>query len=226
MKFTPKTEKELYEDKVYPEGQYAFQIISAWDKQSKAGNDMIELKIQVYNNEGKFILVNDYLMESMMFKLLHACEACGLQDKYESGELVADDFIDKTGFLKLNIQKDKTGQYPDRNGVKDYVVKVDEVGAIKEKMAAVKAMYEPAKDDMADDIPFQLCNYMSTIEQTKNLMYIAAANGDMQHYLLLEKRIEKLLRSDQQENQKKWIIDSRGRKDCRGVIRDNVEMGK
>ena len=154
MRFTPKTEKEIVEDKLYPEGTYGFQIISADERVSKSGNDMIELKLQVYSNEGKFILVNDYLLESMMFKLLHACEACGLQSKYESGQLDAEDFIDKTGYLKLTIQKDKTGQYPDRNSVKDYVVSVDEVGAVKEKMAAAKKIYEPASDDMADDLPF------------------------------------------------------------------------
>lgn len=125
MKFTPKTEKEIREDGLMPEGEYPFVISNAEDKISKSGDEMIKLLIRVFNPDGSFNLVNDYLLESVAFKLRHACEACGLLDKYESGSLLAADFIGKKGMLKLSIRKDTTGQYGDQNKVKDYIVTKD-----------------------------------------------------------------------------------------------------
>lgn len=126
MKFNPKTEREIAEEGLYPEGIYSFEIANAENKVSKSGNDMIQLKIKVYDNDGNFRFVDDYLLESMAYKLRHAAVVCGLGDKYESGSLDAFDFVGKTGSLKLTVQKDKKGEYPDKNVVKDYVIPKDE----------------------------------------------------------------------------------------------------
>jgi len=133
MKVTPRTDKELKEMNIWQPGSYYFKIIEeiaigqnlyrTQEAVSKNGNEMIRLVLQVFNDEGHFITILDHLLDSVMpHKLKHAAQACNLLDKYESGELNAEDFIGKTGKLSLGIDKDKSGQYPDRNGVKDYIV--------------------------------------------------------------------------------------------------------
>lgn len=125
MQFTPKTEKEIAEENLWPVGEYGFEITEAYDKVSNSGNEMIELKLKVFNAEGGFKFIRDYLLESLSYKLRHAATACGAIGKYESGQLVAGDFVGATGFVKLGIDKDKTGKYPDKNAVKDYVTQED-----------------------------------------------------------------------------------------------------
>lgn len=122
MKFAPKTDKEIAEMNLWQPGEYGFEIVEATSKTSKAGNEMIELEIRVFNDEGSSRTVTDYLMEKLAYKLKHAAVACGLQDKYEQGFLDDVDFVGKTGKLKLKVTKDKNGQYPDKNDVADYIV--------------------------------------------------------------------------------------------------------
>jgi hypothetical protein len=126
MKFTPKSEKEIAEANLWPAGEYGFEVIDAKDKVSKTSQaEMIELKLKVYNDDGGFIFVNDYLLESLAYKLRHAAVCCGLEANYDAGNLLANDFAGKMGKLKLKIQKDKSGLYPDKNTVGDYVTTAD-----------------------------------------------------------------------------------------------------
>lgn len=149
MRFQPKSEKEIAESNLLPEGEYPFEISGGEDKVSKSGNEMIELLVRVYKPDGNFSIVHDYLLESIAYKLRHAAETCGLLEKYEAGELKGQDFIGKTGMLKLKIQKDKAGQYADRNTVADYIVKDGEKAELpKAKAGTVGAILE------GDEIPF------------------------------------------------------------------------
>lgn len=152
MKFTPKSDKELAEERLMPEGEYGFEISGGEDKTSKAGNDMIELTVRVFKPDGSFNLVTDYLMEAILYKVSHASKACGLEDKYLAGSLSGSDFIGKTGMLKLGIQKDKDGTYPDKNVVKDYVVPKDGEEAAVPKGSNAAAGKKV--DDLEDEIPF------------------------------------------------------------------------
>jgi hypothetical protein len=122
MKFTPKSEEEITSENLLPAGIYQFEIVEAKEQVSKSQNEMIKLTLKVWDNDGGEHYVYDYLLESIAYKLRHAAEVCNLLDKYESGHLSADDFINKSGSLKLDIKKDKTNQYPDQNSVSDYVV--------------------------------------------------------------------------------------------------------
>jgi hypothetical protein len=134
LEFTPKTEKEILEENLWPEGDYSFTILTAAEKLSKKSQSpMIELTLEIYNDEGKSRKITDYLMVSGAWKLRKACEACGLLAKYEMGSLEDYMFTGKSGILKLNIQKDTTGQYPDKNSVASYVVPKIE----KDKKAAL-----------------------------------------------------------------------------------------
>jgi len=150
MRFAAKTQKEIDESKLIPEGEYSFEVSSAADKISKSGNEMIEVWLRVYKPDGSFIQIADYLLESIPHKLLHICETLGLSAKYQSGQLTGNDFQPgMAGKLKLGIQKDKTGNYPDRNAVKDYIVD----GKAEIPKDGLSKMLDK-KDDMEDSIPF------------------------------------------------------------------------
>lgn len=166
MKFQPKSEIDLQNDNLWPVGVYGFEVLEdvtlgqnhyqTIDRVSKNGNEMIQLVLKVYNDDGRFITVIDYLLESIAYKLRHAAAACGLLDKYETGILTAADFKGKSGNLKLKIDKDKTGQYSDRNGVADYVTPEDYVSASPKNRinGVVGAKSSAAADMISDDIPF------------------------------------------------------------------------
>ena len=125
MNFAPKTEKQLAEERLIPAGNYPFEVIASEAKQSKAGNDMIELSLRVFMPDGSSRQLLDWLMEKMAYKLFHFCAYTGLAQKYEAGTLTAEDCNGRSGFVKIGIQADKSGQYPDRNNVADYVRSLD-----------------------------------------------------------------------------------------------------
>lgn len=121
----PKSAEEIKAESNFPvwkPGVYDFEIRTGEDTYSKSGNDMIKLTVDVYNEEGQKQTIFDYLLESVAYKLRHCADACGLTRQYEKGQLDAVEFEGKTGKCKINIQKDKTGQYPDKNGIADYLV--------------------------------------------------------------------------------------------------------
>lgn len=143
MKFTPKTEREIAEEGLLPEGEYDFEVIAAEEAISKAGNEMIVLRLRVFDQDGDQRTIRDWLMSDNHRKLRGACETMGLLDRYDAGSLDAADFIGRVGRVKLVIRKDKTGQYPDQNGVAFYVRPGDE-----------KRQPARGREMVNDDIPF------------------------------------------------------------------------
>lgn len=123
MRFTPKSEKEIKEANLWEKGEYDFEILEAEETTSNSGNDMFKLKVKLFNNE-KSQQVFDYITSTMDYKIRHLADATGLIEDYEQGELEAYKLVGKTGTAKVGISKDKTGQYPDRNQINDYVVDV------------------------------------------------------------------------------------------------------
>jgi hypothetical protein len=121
VKYTPKTEDQLVEESLLPEGIYDFEVASTDDKPSKAGNDMITLKLFVFSDFGTRY-VTDYIALGNTFgerKLRHAAVACGLLEEYDSGGIVADDFYGKTGKVSLKKVPAKD-DFPPKNAVADY----------------------------------------------------------------------------------------------------------
>jgi len=154
MRLNPKTEKELAEAGLLPKGEYDFEIVKSEEAVSKAGNEMIALTLKVYDQNGASTLVNDYLMDKLPLKLRHAAEACGLLEDYERGQLHADDMVGKPGRVKLIVQADKTGQYPDRNSVQDYIVQKGPEGGWGPAAGATTASRPREMADIDDEIPF------------------------------------------------------------------------
>lgn len=122
LEFQPKSEEELKKTILLPEGEYDFDTVGADEAVSKSsGKEMIKLTLKVYAPDGNTTLVYDYLLAALEYKIKHFCDTAGLQTEYQLGILTADMCLNKSGKVKLVIQKDKTGQYEDKNVVKDYV---------------------------------------------------------------------------------------------------------
>ena len=120
MNFKPKTEDQLKSERLIMDGVYPFEVMEAKDACSKAGNDMIALNLCIFLEDGSTRNLMDFLMEKMMYKLLHFCRETGLGGRYESGDLTPDDCQGKTGYVKIGSQVRKdTGEI--QNTVKDYV---------------------------------------------------------------------------------------------------------
>ena len=146
MKFAPKTAKELAQGNLWEKGNYAFEILEASDEVSKnSGKEMIKLKVKIFTDTGKSQNVFDHLLpDKMEYKLRHVAEACGLLADYEKGDLEAYQFIGKTGYAKVGVSIDKTGAYPDKNQINDYIV--------DDNFTSVPKTIEEATKN--DEIPF------------------------------------------------------------------------
>ncbi len=148
FQFQPKREEDL--QILLKEGIGTFEVIKAEEKESKKGDKMAKLLLKCWdceNNQGnifEYLIFNDNLFSQR--KLRHFCYCVGLQDKYEQGKLSIDDFVHRGGTIAIGIQKDKTGQYPDKNSVYDYLKPME-----KSNLTST-----PLKDlnDSLDDIEF------------------------------------------------------------------------
>lgn len=134
-------EQQQQDSYVLPEGIYDFEVVTAEERRSQAGNDMIALKLRVYAKDGSPRYVFDYLLSKMFYKLQHFCEVTGLTKELDAQLLEAVDCIGKTGLCMLKIDHAEA-PYKDKNSVKDYV---KDIPAVK----------EDGKDTfISDDIPF------------------------------------------------------------------------
>lgn len=147
MLFDPKSESELQALNLLPDGIYKFRVDEAEDTKSKStGADMIKLNLSILDQDGKEHIVLDYLLASLLYKVLHFSETTGLEDKYNSGSLNAADCLGREGYAKIYTQQGQAKgdgtNYPNRNAVKDYV---------RKQSAPVVAPMNEFKDD---EIPF------------------------------------------------------------------------
>ncbi len=81
---------------------------------------MIEINVEITRKDGARKFVRDWLLPQRPMKLLRACMACGVENKYRDGVLSDDDLLGKRGRLKLGIER-ASGEYPRRNVVVDYL---------------------------------------------------------------------------------------------------------
>ena len=153
MRITPKTEAEVQEAGLLTAGEHPFEVLEATDKQSKAGNDMLALKLGIDTEDGKRA-VFDYLGEFAEYKLRHFFDTIGQLEMYESGNIDAEALVGCTGMARIVIQPAKDG-YDAKNSVKDYVKRpgMAQKAPGKTKVAPIKKRVA-AKDMPDDDIPF------------------------------------------------------------------------
>jgi hypothetical protein len=146
MNFTPRTEGQLR--RILPAGRYGFEVLEAEDKTSKkGGNEMIALKIGIWEGEHIKQHVYDYLGTFLEYKIKHFCDATNLTEKYQAGTLCAADCIGRSGMLKLIIDHDESGKYGDKNAVADYIKREEATQATQPLPQS-----EPPLTD--DDLPF------------------------------------------------------------------------
>lgn len=140
MRVEPKTEKEVQEMNLRDPGEYDFLVADATDKLSAKGNEMVELKLQLEDGDGRQFVIFDYLVsiDSMAYKVRHFAETTGLLPQYEKGDLPAELMVGHTGRCKIGVQPAK-GQYQAKNVVSDYLG----VGSA-----------DPVKQLVDDEIPF------------------------------------------------------------------------
>lgn len=150
MRFVPKTEEEC--SNLLVEGTYPFEILEAEDTQSKAGNDMLKLKLGIDDGNGSQHGIIDYLVEAVAFKLRHLADTVGLLKEYERGELKADMLVGRAGQCKIVVTPAKDN-FAAKNSVRDYV-KRGQKEVITPKVEAVKNGNTKARDNMDDEIPF------------------------------------------------------------------------
>lgn len=157
MRFSPMSEDELASASLLEPGVYPFEVIAANEEISKAGNEMIKIKINVFGSDGKQAHVFDYLMEKLQFKLRHFCETTGLLAKYEAGTLSELDCEGKAGFVKIKIDP-ANGSYSAKNSVQDYVKPAAASAPdVPRKLTPAEFATKHELDEKAkfdDDIPF------------------------------------------------------------------------
>lgn len=122
MKFTPKTEQQIKEERSLPEGWYPCKVTSAVDTYSKAGNEMIELELIAWNEDGKEYKLRDWLMEQGLGKMLAFCDATGLRQSYQDGILDGTDCDGKECFARVII--DTKGNFAGTNKVASYASEI------------------------------------------------------------------------------------------------------
>jgi hypothetical protein len=145
MNFTPHSEKDLPRT-LLEKGSYHVEVLEAVDAISKTSkSEMIKLTVAVWVGDKLRCRLFDYLLESTAAKLRHACDTFGLLSRYEAGTIQAGDFIGRSGTAKIGIQQDKTGQYPDKNVIQDYVCR-------PAKALTGASVDAPPHND--DDLPF------------------------------------------------------------------------
>lgn len=138
-------------------GKYPFTVVGATETQSKAGNDMISLELQVdIPDRDNPIKVFDYLVATpdALFKIEQFCMAVGLDfgaDELREDELIG--LVGKADFV-LGLPKEngnrylQVKQYLKLEGYTEQPVKNTPAAETKQPVAAAKSPLS------GDDIPF------------------------------------------------------------------------
>ena len=151
----PQTEAQIATANLIAVGEYPFAVLEATDTVSKGGNEMIKLKINVYESDDRARHVYDYLVdiESMAYKVRHFAESIGKLAEYEAGNMPADGLVGCSGTCKIAIDS-KDPAYPAKNIVRDYVPPAAADGLKAPKVTrAPKTKAAPA-EIIDDSIPF------------------------------------------------------------------------
>lgn len=130
MNFTPMTEEEAQpKNTPWPIGEYSFHVAEADEfmKYDAENNpiDWVKFKLAIYSEENPAVSrwINDRIpLQKLPWKFRHACFATGLEEKYATGQIHAQDFVGRSGRLRLGVRTNqKDPKYNGLNEVKDYI---------------------------------------------------------------------------------------------------------
>lgn len=105
-----------------PEAVYAFEVLSAVDGKSKAGDDQTTITLGIYDAANNIRRVKDWLNGSSNrgeAKIQAFAESIGMLTQYEAGNLPTEDLAGKEGYVK--ISKQTSEKYGTQNNVSYYV---------------------------------------------------------------------------------------------------------
>ena len=113
--------KQMREDALIKDGRYKYIVLDAREKRSSNGNDMLNLKLSLEVNGRRVVQFDSLILIPKMFwKVEHFCKSAGIPEKLDEGRLMAQDCLNKEGYLDLCQKVDQqTGELG--NQVKDYV---------------------------------------------------------------------------------------------------------
>ncbi len=117
--------QQMKEDSLIKEGRYKFVVKDAREKRSANGNDMLNLKL-IINSNGRDVIywTSLILLPKMFWMIEHFCMATGLDSKLQEGRLMAQDCLDKEGYIDIiQKQNQQTGEL--ENQTKDFVKRQD-----------------------------------------------------------------------------------------------------
>jgi len=143
MKFKPQTEEEALssERRPLPAGIYDAEVLEVVETRSKAGNDMLKLKLGVFRPQGGHDWVYDYITDTS-YRLGQLMSACGMSEQYLKGEVDADEIQGKCFKVTLKVDPAR-GEYSARNSVGRYGLATPKPTTPAE-----------ASTEAEDDIPF------------------------------------------------------------------------
>lgn len=134
-----------------PVGYYKFQCLSAEDKVSKAGNEMLVLNLKITDNSGKNNLLQFYVTHKGLHNLKDFWDSVGEPEMFKK---LADNedlslYEGKVGVVKTKIEKRDYGDTVYLNAGVDHFVKRED------QAKALGFLEEKEKDVMPDDdLPF------------------------------------------------------------------------
>ena len=85
LNFNPQTEEQVLN--LLPDGEYPFYVYDAENWIGKTGKESIKLTLKVIDQNGAERSVFCYLSPNYLFLLKHFCDAVGLQEAYQKGNL-------------------------------------------------------------------------------------------------------------------------------------------
>lgn len=97
---------------VVPEGKYKFKITQAIDTASKAGEAMLKLTLAISDELNKGTVYTNFNAKRAGL-LRGLAEAIDLVKEYETGEMVGEQFIGKTGECIVVVKDDQYGKKND-----------------------------------------------------------------------------------------------------------------
>lgn len=119
------------------DGAYDATINSCEFRVSNNGNPMFDIKLDVYDENGRPCVVRDFWLftPQMMWKAIHGSESAGLLKEYEEKKLKPEILVGKNVRVNIETQqgsliphdklngKPEGSRYPDKNVVSDYLRK-------------------------------------------------------------------------------------------------------
>ena len=156
MRFEPKTAAEINASKMkLKEGPANFEIIKAEDTFSKHGNEMIKLTLRVWDCEGKWAQIFDYLVSNVPWKMLQFLNSISRPEIYETGVIDVESLLGASGGCVIKIQRDNSGVYGDRLVIAAYQEKARAEPQEKQNHNGQPAdSANSFADDILDDISF------------------------------------------------------------------------